>query len=106
MVTQLVNFPDVGPHDPLRTDRDDGRWVEWLGHRAIEAPPCRITIDSRDDRAEPRREASRTYLSVLTHTMEVRRNDGQPFTADAATRTWMGDRAASGRTSGTRPKSA
>jgi hypothetical protein len=86
IVTHCLNLPDVGPHDLLRADQEDGRWVEWRGRRVIEAPPWLITLDSRNDHHEAYREARRSYRSVLTHTMEVRRIDGQPFTADLADR--------------------
>lgn len=85
IVTNWVNLvDDLGPGTVLRHDADDGSWYEWLGRRVFELPPWRITIDSRRDHAEAYREARRSHLSVLTHTMQAQRQDQQGFPADHA----------------------
>lgn len=85
IVAHWVNLPnDLGPGTYLKHDAEDGSWCKWPGRRVIELPPWQLTIDSRCDHDEAYRDAKRSYLSVLTHTMQVERQDQQAFPADQA----------------------
>lgn len=86
IVTHWVNLPDDpgGPQLLLREDTDDKLWYEWAGRKVVDVPPWEFTFDSRHDHADVYRQAKRSYRSVLTHTMEVRQQDGSQFSPDQA----------------------
>ena len=63
----------------------DGRLSYWAGRWRLEAGGWSITLDERQDYAQATADARHQRLFVLTHTMEIRRTDGEDFSADQAT---------------------
>jgi hypothetical protein len=62
----------------------NGRLHRWLGRWEIDLGPWHITIDSQPNLDQMYRDAKRNYLTVLTHTMEIRRQDDAPFAGEDA----------------------
>lgn len=86
IVVHLANVPDLSPTIRVRGGEVPGQPAEWHGRRVVDAPPWRMTFDSRPDLRDAYRTARRSYLSVLTHTLTIRRLDGHQFSADEAQR--------------------
>lgn len=86
VVAHLLNVPDVRPQTLIRGRHPNGQSIEWHGRRTIDAPPWQLTLDARPDLHDAYLEAKRSYTSVLTHTLSIRRLDGELFSADDAER--------------------
>jgi hypothetical protein len=83
VVGHWINLPNLGLGSTLREDREQGGWSEWAGRWHMSLAGWSVTIDSRRDLDEVLAMASREYLHVVTHTMEVRREDNAKFSASS-----------------------
>lgn len=84
LVAHWLNLPGVRPRTLISRDEEGGTRIEWHGRRVIETPPWQLTLDARSDHDDVYRDAKRGYLSALTHTMMLRRQDGELFSTEEA----------------------
>ena len=78
VLASWVNMPAIRPTASSRgTGPADGRWV-------LDAAGWRIGVQPRTDLDCVLAVCTRERLSAVTHTMELRRSDGRPFTAARA----------------------
>jgi hypothetical protein len=82
VIAQWINLPDLRGQSLLSQSGIDGRLQRWRGRWEIDPGPWHITIDSCHNLDQMYRIAKRRYLSVLTHTMEIRRHDDAPFAGE------------------------
>jgi hypothetical protein len=84
VIAHWLNVPRLLGQTLLGRPATDGRAQRWLERWEIDLGLWHVTFDSRDDLDQMYRAAKRNYLSVLTHTMEIRRNDHAPFSGEEA----------------------
>jgi hypothetical protein len=84
VIAHWINLPDLGGQTLMRPSGMDGRSHRWGGRWEIDLGPWHITIDSRPDLGQMYLAAKRSYLTVLTHTMEIRQLDDAPFAGEDA----------------------
>ena len=77
-----VNLPNLRAGSLLHEDHEQG-WSEWAGRWQMSLAGWTVTIDSRRDLGEVLTAAQRDYLHVVTHTMEVRREDHATFSGSS-----------------------
>lgn len=78
VMAHWVNLPNLRGGSLLHEDHEQG-WSEWAGRWQMSLAGWTVTIDSRRDLDEMLTAAQRDYLHVVTHTMEVRREDHATF---------------------------
>lgn len=84
VVAHIINVPDMRPDVLIGGEGPGGGPLEWHGRRVIDTPPWQLTLDARPDLHDAYHQAKQSYLSVLTHTLSIRRLDGGQFSADEA----------------------
>jgi hypothetical protein len=84
VIAHWINVPNLRGQTLLGRPATHGRMQRWLGRWEIDLGPWHVMIDSRDDLDQIYRAAKRNYLAVLTHTMEIRRQDHAPFSGEEA----------------------
>jgi hypothetical protein len=83
VIAQWINLPNLRGQ-ALGQPAMDGRLHPWRGRWEIDLGPWHITVDSRRDLDKMYQAAKRNYLTVLTHTMEIRQHDDAPFAGEDA----------------------
>jgi hypothetical protein len=75
-----LNLPAI--HSPISIRQGEGaEWRVWTGRWRIRIGPWRLTLDRRNDHARVWDVLGSEKNFVMTHLMEVVRDDGQDFTA-------------------------
>ena len=84
VIAHWFNLPDW--HGPISVadTTADGSQRRWAGRWVIEAGGWTITVDVRPDHAQVWRDLHKAHTYVMTHIMELRRDDGTAFTAAEA----------------------
>jgi len=84
IIVHWFNLPSWHGPIPLAHTTADGTQRQWLGRWMIEADGWKITLDVRPDHAQVWRDLHKAHTYVMTHVMELRREDGASFTATEA----------------------
>lgn len=84
IMVHWLNLPDWHGPIPLADTAADGTQWQWLGRWMIEVGGWKIILDARPDHAQVWRDLHKAYTYVMTHVMELRRQDGTNFTAAEA----------------------
>jgi hypothetical protein len=84
IVAHWFNLPNWNSPIPLAVMTDQNERRQWMGRWCLECSGWKITFDTRRDhgRVWQNLRGSATYM--MTHVMELRREDGQQFTARQA----------------------
>jgi hypothetical protein len=80
ILVHWLNLPAI--HSPIAIGQGGGaEWRVWIGRWRIRIGPWRLTLDRRYDHARVWDVLGSEKSFVMTHIMEVVRDDGQGFTA-------------------------
>jgi hypothetical protein len=83
VIAHWVGFPNLLHGKQIHAHTDEG-WQTWSGRHVLTTHGWHLTLDARADLREVLAEAEDAEVCVLTHVMEVRRDDGATFTAAVA----------------------
>jgi hypothetical protein len=84
IIAHWFNLPNWHGPNPLKDTTADGGHRSWGGRWVLEAEGWMITLDVRPDHAEVWRDLHKAHTYVMTHMMELRREDRADFTAAEA----------------------
>lgn len=84
IIVHWFNLPRWHGPIPLSATTEDGTQWQWAGRWILEADGWKITLDARPDHAQVWRDLHKAHTYVMTHVMELRRQDEADFTAAEA----------------------
>lgn len=84
LLLHWFNLPWIDAQISLLEWEDDERWNCWTGRWVAHANGWVLTLDIRPDHQEVWSGVGESDIYVMTHVMEARREDGEPFTAEEA----------------------
>jgi len=84
IIVHWFNLPNWHGPIPLADTTADGTQWQWAGRWMIETDGWKIILDARPDHAQVWRDLHKAHTYVMTHVMELRRQDGADFTAAEA----------------------
>jgi hypothetical protein len=93
VLVHWMNLPAIRGPIALHAQTASGD-KSWTGRWRANIDEWSITLDQRHDHTEVLKAAHATHLYVLTHVMEIRRNDGHAFNPQAAFETITADQPA------------
>lgn len=89
VLVHWVGFPGLLSATQIH-EHSNGGWRTWSGRNKVSLHGWSFTLDARSDLREVLALAKDRDTCVLTHVMDLRRNDGSTFTPDAAKRLLWG----------------